>query len=106
MEEFSNMSDAERLVKFRLLNQDFAFYTGASEAEMEAILDLVRRLVEENGGQSGGTLPVSKVAVMACLNLASRYIRLKDEFDEYRENNEAKLEGLNARLGQLLALEK
>ena len=85
------MPNSERLVKFNLLGQDFAFYTGASEEEMEAILDLVRQLVEDNSNESGKTTPVAKVAVMACLNLASRYVRLKQDFDDYRLGSEARL---------------
>jgi cell division protein ZapA len=85
------MPNSERLVKFNLLGQDFAFYTGASEEEMEAILDLVRQLVEDNSNESGKTIPVAKVAVMACLNLASRYVRLKQDFDDYRLGSEARL---------------
>lgn len=85
------MPNSERLVKFNLLGQDFAFYTGASEEEMEAILDLVRQLVEDNSNESGQTIPVAKVAVMACLNLASRYVRLKQDSDDYRLASEARL---------------
>jgi len=85
------MSESERLVEFNLLGQDFAFYTGASDEEMQAILDLVRQQVEISSGESGKTIPVTKVAVMACLNLASRYVRLKQEFDDYRLGNEARL---------------
>lgn len=85
------MPNSERLVKFNLLGQDFAFYTGASEEEMEAILDLVRQLVEDNSNESGKTIPVAKVAVMACLNLASRYVGLKQDFDDYRLGSEARL---------------
>lgn len=57
------MPDAERLVKFSLLGQDFAFYTGASDEEMEAILDLVRQQVEDSSNESGKTIQVTKVAV-------------------------------------------
>ncbi len=85
------MPDSERLVKFNLLGQEFAFYTGASEEEMEAILELVRQQVEDSSNESGKTIPVTKVAVMACLNLASRYVRLKQEFDNYRLGSEARL---------------
>jgi cell division protein ZapA (FtsZ GTPase activity inhibitor) len=85
------MPDAERLVKFNLLGQDFAFYTGASEEEMEAILNLVRQQVDESSNESGKTIPVAKVAVMASLNLASRYVRLKQDFDDYRLGSEARL---------------
>lgn len=90
------MEDKERLVNFTLLGQDYSFYTAASEEEMGKILALVRKLTEENGGSSkSGTIPVSKIAVMACLNIASSYIKLQQEFEEYREKN-------NARASQLI----
>lgn len=78
------MAERERLVRFTLLGQDYAFYTGASEEELKKILDLVRSLVQEGGGDpQSGTIAVSKTAILACLNIASRYIRLQQDFDEY-----------------------
>lgn len=82
------MSGSERLVSFELLGQEYQFYTGAGEAEMEEILSLVREQVEGVRGSRRGTLPAGKVAVMACLNIASKYILLKEEFDRYRSDNE------------------
>lgn len=83
------MSEKERLVTFTLLGQDYAFYTGASEEEMERILGLVRKLVEDkNSDARSGTIPVSKTAVLACLNIASRYIKLKQDFEEYKKEND------------------
>ena len=79
------MEDKERLVNFTLLGQDYSFYTAASEEEMEKILALVRKLTEESGGSlKSGTIPVSKIAVMACLNIASRYIKLQGEKSKSR----------------------
>ncbi|MEE4166487.1 MAG: cell division protein ZapA [Desulfocapsaceae bacterium] len=102
------MSESERLVKFSLLGQNFAFYTGASEEEMENILSLVREQVESIGGGSkpGGTIPVSKIAVMACLNLASSYLKLQQEHSQYRQRFESKLEDLNQKLDFVLAEER
>jgi cell division protein ZapA len=97
------MSEPERLVKFSLLGQNFAFYTAASEEEMEKILALVREQVESIGGDKpGGTIPVSKIAVMACLNLASNYLKLQSEHHRYRESTVAKLEELNDKLDFVL----
>lgn len=105
------MSEPERLVKFNLLGQNFAFYTAASEEEMEKILDLVREQVETVGGgdKPGGTIPVSKIAVMACLNLASSYVKLKQEhiqYKEYKEQTASKLEELSDKLDFVLVEEK
>ncbi len=98
------MSDSERLVEFSLLGQNFAFYTGASEQEMEKILSLVKEQIESIGGgdKPGGTIPVSKIAVMACLNLASNYIKLKQEHSSYKHDTSAKLEELSNRLDFVL----
>lgn len=85
------MADKERLVRFSLLGQDYSFYTGTSEEEMEKILGLVRTLVEEGvKGSKSGTIPVSKAAIMACLNIASRYFKLQQNFENYKKENEAR----------------
>lgn len=85
------MPDSERLVTFNLLGQEFAFYTAASDEEMKRILDLVKQQVQDSSGESGKTVQVTKVAVMACLNLASRYVMLQQEFTDYKLGNEARL---------------
>ena len=82
------LSETERLVRFELLGQEYSFYTGASETEMEAILALVKEQVEGGAGSARGTLPASKIAVMACLNMASKYVKLQNEFEEYRNETE------------------
>ena len=65
----------ERLVRFELLGQQFAFYTGAPEEEVNEILELVKGLVQENSSAgAGGSIPVSKVAVLASLNLSLIHI--------------------------------
>lgn len=89
------MADSERLIEIELLGQEFKFYTAATEEEMRRILSLVKQLVETKPNRSAGTLPVSKVAVLACLNIASRYVRLEDEFDAFRRDSEKRLARLN-----------
>lgn len=89
------MSDLERLVRFKLLGQEYSFYTGASEVELDTIFTLVKSLIEENIGGSKGTLPVSKVAILACLNIASQYVKMQQEFDSYKENAERRIGKLN-----------
>ncbi len=79
------MSDTERLVRFRLLDEDFAFYTGISEEEMAEILALVRERFEDGGSLPRGTVPANKVAMLACLRMASDYLRLEKEFTAYRQ---------------------
>ncbi len=102
------MPESERLVRFHLLGQDLAFYTASSEEEVEQILSLVRQQIDVNSNQSGGkgTIPVHKVAVMTCLNLASRYLKLESEFESYKMSMEHKLGSLNERLDIILAAGK
>lgn len=89
------MSEKERLVSFELLGQEYKFYTASSEEELRAILALVRQLVETGTPQTTGTLPVGKIAIMACLNIASRYVTLKNEFEGYKRDSEERLVRLN-----------
>jgi len=70
---------------------------------METILSLVKEQIESiSGDKPGGTIPVSKIAVMACLNLASSYLRLQNEHDRYRETTAARIEEINERLDFVL----
>lgn len=92
------MSDLERLVRFKLFGQEYSFYTGASEAELDAVFTLVKSLIEENVSGSKGTLPISKVAILACLNIASRYVKMEQEFASYRENAERRIGDLNKQI--------
>lgn len=85
------MSNSERLVEFELLGQQYKFYTGASEEEMQAILSLVRQLVETEPNSNVGTLASGKKAILACLNIASRYVKLQQEFKDYQHNTEYKI---------------
>ena len=99
------MSDNERLVRFELLGQEHAFYTAAPEEEVESILSLVGSLVESDVPGSSGTLPVSKVAILACLNIASRYVQLKQEFEEYKHNSGTRIVRLNEEIRAKLSAE-
>lgn len=96
------MAESERMVKFELLGQEYKFYTAASEEEMQSILSLVRRLIEESSTQTTGTLPVGRLAILACLNIASKYVKLKQEYAEYQRDSELRIvrlsEDIRARL--------
>lgn len=89
------MTGPERLVRFELLGQHFQFYTATSEEEMAEILNLVRQEVEGDGNARRGNIPAGKLAIMACLNIASRYVQLKQEYEGYREENEARASQLS-----------
>ena len=88
------MSNSERLVEFELLGQQYKFYTAASEEEMQAILSLVRQLVETEPNATVGTIASGKKAILACLNIASRYVKLQQEFTDYRMTTETRIVNL------------
>lgn len=97
----------ERLVRFELLGQQFAFYTGAPEEEVNEILQMVRDLVLENSSSEvAGSIPVSKIAVLASLNMASRYVELKRDFETYKSEVESRLFRLSEQISDELAEEK
>ena len=97
----------ERLVRFELLGQEFAFYTGAPEGEVNEILDMVEGLVLENSSSgTTGSIAVGKVAVLASLNMASRYVELKRDFEAYRNETEIRLARLAEQISGELVEEK
>lgn len=89
------MSKLERLVQFELLGQNFSFYTKESEQDMEEILTLLKEIVEEDAPAPSGTVPVAKVAILGCLTLASRYVKLEKEFRAYKDNSTERLTQLS-----------
>ncbi len=97
----------ERLVRFELLGQQFAFYTGAPEDEVDEILEMVEGLVLENSSSdTTGSIAVGKVAVLASLNMASRYVELKRDFEAYRNETETRLARLTEQISGELVEEK
>jgi len=97
----------ERLVRFELIGHEFAFYTGAPEEEVDEIIKLVTGLVQENSSPgAAGSIPVGKVAVLASLNIASRYVELKRDFNAYKQETENRLARLGRQISEELAEEK
>lgn len=97
----------ERLVSFELLGIEFSFYTGAPEDEVEEIVALVTELVQENCSSGPkGSVAVGKVAVLASFNIASRYVELKRDFKEYRQQTEERIARLGKQIDDELADEK
>jgi cell division protein ZapA (FtsZ GTPase activity inhibitor) len=101
------MSEKERLVNCTLLGQNYSFYTGASDDEIKKIFNLVEKLMATSTAKtSSGTIPTSKTAIMACLNIASRYIKLQQDFEDYRKKNDAKVSSLIDKIEASLLTEK
>jgi len=85
------MDAQERQVRIELLGQEYRFFTAATDDELEAILSLVRNLVETDTGGHRGTLVSVRLVTLACLNIASQYVRLKTDFDRFRLENDRRL---------------
>jgi cell division protein ZapA len=96
----------ERLVRFELMGQEYTFYTGAPESEVADVLELVNELVEENISGAAGAIPVSKVAVLVSLNIASRYFELRSQFDRYKVDMEQRMASLVTQIDSGLSPEK
>jgi cell division protein ZapA (FtsZ GTPase activity inhibitor) len=90
------MAEQERQVRIELLGQEYRFLTAASDEELEAILSLVQGLVETDSTSHRGTLVSVRVVTLACLNIASQYVRLKSEFDRFRLENSRHLRQMTA----------
>ena len=75
----------ERLVKLEVLGQEYPLYTDAPEEDIEEILQLVKMQIENNSKMSKSSLPANKVAVLTSLNMAGKYVRLKRDFDQYKQ---------------------
>lgn len=75
----------DRLVKIEVLGQEFPLYTDAPDEDIEEILDLVKSQFAENKKQSPRVLPDNKLAILSSLNMAGMYVKLKREFEEYKQ---------------------
>lgn len=97
----------ERLVRFELIGHEFAFYTSAPEEEVDEIIGMVTDFVRENTPTAAsGSIPVGKVAVLASLNIASRYVELKRDFSRYKEETEGRLLKLGRQIGEQLTADE
>ncbi len=91
----------ERLVQFELIGQKFTFYTSAPENEVDEIIGMVTELVQQNSTPTAsGSIPVGKVAVLASLNIASRYVELKRDFANYKKETESRILKLGEQIGK------
>ena len=75
----------ERLVKFEVLGQEYPLYTDAPEEDIEEILQLVKVQIENHSKSKKSLLPANKVAVLTSLNMAGKYVRIKRDFEQYKE---------------------
>ncbi len=93
----------ERLVRFELIGHEFTFYTGAPEEDVDEIIQMVTDFVQENSSPAAsGSLPVGKIAVLASLNIASKYVELKRNFEDYKQETNGRLARLGQQIGEEL----
>ena len=81
----------ERRVDFNLFGQEFSFYTDAPEEEVEQVISLVRRELDEEGQSARTSVPSSKILVLVCLRIAARYVQLEKRFEQFRAKQDASI---------------
>jgi cell division protein ZapA (FtsZ GTPase activity inhibitor) len=86
----------ERLVKLEDLGQVYPLYTDASEEDIEEILRLVKLQIEKNSKSTKSALPASKAAVLTSLNMAGKYVSLRKDFEQYKQEMSELIERLTA----------
>ena len=96
----------ERLVKFEVLGQEYPLYTDAPEQDIEEILHLVKMQIESNSKSSKSLLPANKVAVLTSLNMAGKYVRIKRDFEQYKQQMSELVERLTLVIGNSLPPER
>jgi cell division protein ZapA len=91
------------LVKFEVLGQEYPLYTDAPEEDVEEILQLVKSQIEDHSKSSKNMLPANKIAVLASLNMAGKYVRLKRDFEKYKLETDHAVERVLAKITDSLA---
>ena len=72
-----------RLVKFEVFGQEYSLYTEAPEEDVQEILDMVRGHMLETS-KSANVLPSSKSVILASLNMAGKFVKMKRDFEDYQ----------------------
>ena len=88
----------ERLVTFKVLGQEYPLYTDAPEKDVQEILSLVKTQLEHAGQASQHVLPANKLGILTSLNIASKSVKMKREYEEYKQLVEAKISLLSEKI--------
>ena len=88
------------MVKFEVLGQEYPLYTDAPEEDVQEILGLVKSQLEGEGHRSN--LPVNKIAILATINMAGKYVRLRRDFDKYRLEIEESVDRIQVSIDQVI----
>ena len=94
----------ERLVKFEVLGQEYPLYTDAPEEDVREILELVKSQIEHSAQGGPQYIPANKLAILTSLNVAGKYVRLKKDFDQYRQKVDEYLGRLTEKIEETLYL--
>ena len=86
------------MVKFEVLGQEYPLYTDAPEEDVQEILLLVRSQLEDMAQATPHVLPANKLAILTSLNIASKYVKLKREYEEFRQRVEEKIGQLTEKI--------
>lgn len=81
----------DRLVRFQLFGQEFAFYSNAPDEEVESVIDLLRQELESGEKLSRSSVPSNKMLVLGCLRMAAKYVQLHREHEAFREMQKTRL---------------
>jgi cell division protein ZapA len=74
-----------RSVKFEVFGQEYSLNTEAPEEDVQEILEMVRSHLLQTC-RATNVLPSSKSVILASLNMAGQYVKLKRDFEAYRIN--------------------
>lgn len=88
-----------------VLGQEYPLYTDAPEEDVQEILQLVKGQIENHAKVSKGILPANKIAVLTSLNMAGKYVRLKRDFEEYKNNTNRLADRLTQKIARSLLLD-
>ena len=72
-----------RSVKFEVFGQEYTLQTEAPEEDLQEILEMVRYHLQQTC-RATNVLPSSKSVILASLNMAGQYVKLKRDFETYR----------------------
>ena len=91
----------ERLVKFEVLGQEYPLYTDAPEEDVQEILHMVKTHLE-NQSLTSIRLLSDRVAILTCLNMAGEYVKLKRDYEKYKDQIRKQIEGLTRKIEKSL----
>jgi len=93
----------ERRMNVVFFGQEYTLTTSAPQEEVEEIVRLVHSQFSRLTNTSSSFLS-EKIAVLTCLNMAGDFVRLKQEFEEYKKSQSDNVANLTKRIESYLEL--